>query len=147
MAISSKIYLDLPSRRGIGGGKEIDVTNIIDDLQDLANRFGVCRDQRIVHDAIAEILQLRKLASPDWFYPADDMDVTSFSVNEVIYNYYDLAPGKHVVEVECAAHLPSIWCAVHVLTDEEMEAIETDDREDFTEHASEVEARAGIGHG
>lgn len=82
--------------------------------------------------------RLRKLALGEWFYPADgyESERCHYSPDEVI-DYLDLEPGEHVVEVNVATSLPSIWCAVHVTDDED-----ADERYTFTEHPSEDEARA-----
>lgn len=89
--------------------------------------------------------RLRKMLVPQWFY-ADgySSEDCNDSPHEVI-EYLDLKPGKHVVSVDCAGPMPSIWCAVTVLTDEQMDEQETDDRVAFTEHASEDQARAALG--
>lgn len=81
--------------------------------------------------------------TPQWFYHPDYTEVCQFSPWDVI-DYYDPEPGKHVLEVECARPLPSIWCAVHVRTQEEMDALETDDRVVFSEHPTEEDARAAL---
>lgn len=88
--------------------------------------------------------RLRKMLVPQWFY-ADgySSEDCNDSPHEVI-EYLDLKPGKHVVSVDCAGPMPSIWCAVTVLTDEQMDEQETDDRVAFTEHASEDQARAAL---
>lgn len=93
----------------------------------------------------AEIARPRKLTQPSWFYHPDEMETCMWSPLEVIDEKYDPAPGKYVFEVECATSLPSIWCAVHCLTDEERDAMDTDDRFIMTEHASEEGARKALG--
>jgi hypothetical protein len=87
---------------------------------------------------------LAKATDPTWFYHPDNMESCQFGIWDVI-DYYDLPPGKHVCEVECARTLPSIWCAVHVLTAEEKDAMETDESWLLTEHATEQAARAALG--
>ena len=91
-----------------------------------------------------ENARLRKMQVPEWFY-ADgySSEDCQDSPDEVI-ECLDLRPGKHVVSVNCAGPMPSIWCAVTVLTDEQMDEQETDDRVAFTEHASEEEARQAL---
>ena len=81
--------------------------------------------------------------SPEWFYPEDYDETCRFSVDEVI-DYYDLGIGRHVVPVECAKPLPRIWCAVHVLSEDEQEAMKTDGAYVFTEHTTEAEALASL---
>lgn len=92
----------------------------------------------------AEVERLRRLTAGQWFY-ADgyDGEACCFSPAEVLDNL-DLKPGRHVVRVDVATPLPSIWLAVHVRTNEEMDADETDDREAFTEHATEAEATTAL---
>jgi hypothetical protein len=100
--------------------------------------------QRRVEDLEAENAKLRGMFAPQWFYAdgyasEDCLD----SPDEVLENL-ELKPGKHVVSVDCAGPMPSIWCAVCVLTDEEMDTLETDDRVSFTEHSSEEAARQAL---
>lgn len=92
----------------------------------------------------AENAKLRKMLVPQWFY-ADgySSEDCQDSPDEVLENI-DLKPGKHVVSVDCAGPMPKIWCAVHVLTDEEMDALKTDDRVSFTEHDSEQAAHQAL---
>lgn len=92
-------------------------------------------------DALAA--ELAKAREPVWFYHPDYTETCQFGLWDVI-EYYDLEPGKHVVEVETARPLPSIWCVVHVLTDKEKDALETDEAWFCTEHATEAEARAAL---
>lgn len=87
--------------------------------------------------------EVEKRLGPQWFYHPDYTESCQFSPDDVI-DQYDPEPGFHALEVECAVPLPSIWCAVHVRTTVEMDALETDDRIVFTEHASEDDARAAL---
>jgi hypothetical protein len=91
---------------------------------------------------LAENKRLTKLATGEWFYPADDYDGERcmWSPDEVI-DSLDLDPGQHVVEVNVATPLPSIWCAVTVTADED-----ADERFTFTEHGTADEARATLSH-
>ena len=93
-------------------------------------------------EALREALE--KAQKPLWFYHPDYIERCLFDPYEVIDDYYDPKPGKHVFEIECARPLPSIWCAVHCLTDAERDAMDTDERFSMTEHASEEEARAAL---
>lgn len=80
----------------------------------------------------------------EWYYAEGyQSDECCFSPAEVIE---EINPdrGYHVIQVDVATPLPSIWCAVHIRTNEEMDALETDDREVIIECASEDEARAAI---
>ena len=86
---------------------------------------------------------LAKATEPTWFYHPDNTEICQFGIWDVI-DYYDLMPGKHVCEVECARSLPSVWCTVHVLTGEEKDAMETDESWLVTEHATEQAARAAL---
>lgn len=95
-------------------------------------------------DATREALAKFK---PEWFYnDGYSSEVCHHSPAEAIDELY-LDAGEHVVSVDCAGPYPSIWCAVHVLTDEEMDQLETDDRIIMTEHTSEAEARATLAKG
>lgn len=87
-----------------------------------------------------EIERLRKWTHGQWFYPPDnyDQEQCMWSPDEVI-DYCDLEPGHHVIEVNVATPLPSIWCAVHVTSDED-----ADERFTFTEYATEEQARAAL---
>jgi hypothetical protein len=87
--------------------------------------------------------ELAKANSPTWFYHPDYTETCQFSPWDVI-DYYDMDAGSHVLEVECARSLPSIWCAVTIRTTEEMDALETDDRVVIAEYATEAEARAAL---
>lgn len=84
------------------------------------------------------------LLKPQWFY-ADgyDQEGCCDSPEEVI-EYLDLKPGDNVVQVDCAGPLPSLWYVVHIRTDEEMDALETDDREVITQYPSEEAAREAL---
>lgn len=104
----------------------------------------ITRQEAEIEQKDVEIARLRKLVQPSWFYHPDQMEMCLWSPHEVVDEMYDPTPGKYVFEVECATALPSIWCAVHCLTDEEQEAMVTDDRFILTEHASEEEARAAL---
>ena len=88
--------------------------------------------------------ELRKAKQPSWFYHPNYTENCTYSPHEVVDYHYDPEPGKHVFEIECARPLPSIWCTVHCLTDDEREAMGTDERFILTEHATEVEARAAL---
>lgn len=89
---------------------------------------------------VEEIERLRKLTHGQWFYPPDnyDQELCMWSVDEVI-DYCDLEPGHHVIEVNVATSLPSIWCTVHVTNDED-----ADERFTFTEYSTEAQARAAL---
>ncbi len=88
---------------------------------------------------------LKKALTPEWFYHPDYMESCNHSPLEVIDNYYDPEPGKYVLEIECARGLPSIWCAVHCLSEEDQEEIGTDDRFIIDEFTTYEEAKAKIG--
>jgi hypothetical protein len=98
--------------------------------------------------ALAEADRLRealsKATQPSWFYHPDYTEYCVDSPYEVVDDYYDPEPGKHVFVVECARPLPPIWCAVHCLTNAERDAMETDERFIMTEHATESEARTAL---
>ena len=102
-----------------------------------ANRDTIDRLTRELAEARAA---LAKAQQPTWFYHPSYTESCDFDVYDVI-DRYDPEPGHHILEVECARSLPSIWCAVHVRTTEEMDALESDDRVVFTEHATEEAAR------
>ena len=91
-----------------------------------------------------EAKRLRKMQVPQWFYAAGYSSEDCQDSPDEVIECLDLKPGKHVVSVDCAGPMPSIWCAVTVLTDEQMDEQETDDRVVFTEHASEEEARQAL---
>ncbi len=87
---------------------------------------------------------LEEAAKGQWFY-ADgyQSDECRFSPSEAIEDV-NPAAGYHVIKVDVAKPLPSIWCAVHVRTNEEMDALETDDRVEIIECASEDAAETAI---
>ncbi len=94
--------------------------------------------------AEADNAKIRKMLVPQWFYAdgyssEDCCDSPAEALCE-----FDLEPGKHIRQVDCAGPMPSIWCVVHVLTDEEKDALDTDDDEIITEFASKEEAEAAI---
>jgi Lar family restriction alleviation protein len=87
--------------------------------------------------------QLVKAQSPQWFYHPDYTEFCQFGPWDVI-EHYDLEPGKHVVEIQTARPLPSIWSVVHVLTDAEKDEMETDEAWVVQDFATEAEARATL---
>lgn len=88
--------------------------------------------------------RIRKMLVPEWFYQNGyGSEDCQDSPDEVVENM-DLKPGRHIVSIDCAGPMPSIWCIVHVRTDEEMDALETDDRVELIEHASEDAARQAL---
>lgn len=93
-----------------------------------------------IRELRAENARLKKLTIPTWFYHPDYPEYCKFDPSEVIDEGYNPPPGDHVFEIDCAAALPSIWCAVHVSNDPD-----ADERFTHTEHASEAEARAALG--
>lgn len=114
------------------------VTGAINALPTLLDALAALKAER---DALAA--ELAKAREPVWFYHPYYTETCQFGLWDVI-EYCDLEPGKHVVEVETARPLPSIWCVVHVLTDKEKDALETDEAWFCTEHATEAEARAAL---
>lgn len=121
---------------------------LVHDYEDVLMNEAVSRLYSSVEAKLAELraenAKLRNMLVPQWFY-ADgySSEDCQDSPDEVLENI-DLKPGKHVVSVDCAGPMPKIWCAVRVLTDEEMDALETDDRVSFTEHDSEDAARQAL---
>lgn len=100
------------------------------------------RDQAV--EALRELQeQLAKAQSPQWFYHPEYTDICEFGPWEVIESY-DLKPGKHVVEIQTARPLPSIWSVVHVLTNAEKDEMETDDAWMVQDFTTEAEARAAL---
>ena len=55
---------------------------------------------------------------------------------------YDAPHGRHIVEVETWRRCPTIWAVVHLLTDEEQEALGVDTDWTITKCATEAEAEA-----
>ena len=93
----------------------------------------------------AEVERLRKLTAGQWFYTAGyDSEDCRDSPGDVL-ECLDMKPGRHVVGVDVATPLPSIWLAVHVRTNEEMDAAESYHRVIYTEHATEALATAALG--
>ena len=130
-----------PATTGCGPTSEDNAALIVEAVNALPALITALRSQ-------AEELErlrgaLTKATDPTWFYHPDNMESCQFGIWDVI-DYYDLPPGKHVCEVECARTLPSIWCAVHVLTAEEKDAMETGESWLLTEHATEQAARAAL---
>lgn len=96
-----------------------------------------------VREQITELQgALVKALTPQWFYLDGYSSEDCYDSPGEALDYLDLEPGEHVVQIECAGPLPSIWCAVKVRTSEEMDALETDDRVVISEHANEATARA-----
>lgn len=99
----------------------------------------------------AENERLRKTLKPEWFYPADgyESEACRWSVGEVLNEDYfsDLSKtGQHVVEINVATPLPSIWAAVRFTCEcADPDKCECDNDMIVTEHASEAEARAALG--
>ena len=95
--------------------------------------------------------RLRKTLKPEWFYPADgyESEACRWSVGEVLNeNYFSDRPktGQHVVEINVATALPSIWAAVRFnCTCPDPDDCECDNDMIVTEHASEADARAALG--
>lgn len=92
----------------------------------------------------AENQKLRQMLVPQWFYADGYFSEECCDSPDEIIECLDLAPGRHIVSVDCAGPMPSIWCAVHVRTDEEMDAEQTDERVTFTEHQTKDAALAAI---
>lgn len=99
----------------------------------------------------AENEQLRKMLQPEWFYAADgyESEACRQSVWEVLDEHYSWdrpKTGQHVVEINVATSLPSIWAAVRFKCEcDDPDECECDDNMIVTEHASEAEARAALG--
>lgn len=99
----------------------------------------------------AENERLRKTLKPEWFYPADgyESEACRWSVGEVLNeDYFSDLPktGQHVVEINVATPLPSIWAAVRFTCEcADPDECECDNDMIVTEHASEAEARAALG--
>ena len=99
----------------------------------------------------AENERLRKMMQPEWFYAADgyESEACRWSVGEVLNeDYFSDLPktGQHVVEINVATALPSIWAAVRFnCTCPDPDDCECDNDMIVTEHASEAEARAALG--
>lgn len=99
---------------------------------------------------VARVEVLEKVAAPEWFYPADgyDGEQCCFSVDEVLEEHYfwdRQKTGTHVVEINVAARLPSIWAAVRFQCDcEEADDCDCDNEMIVTEHATEEAARAAL---
>ena len=93
---------------------------------------------------------LRRLTQPEWFYPADGYDGENcyFGVHEVLDEHYfwdRCKTGEHVVEINVATSLPSIWAAVRFQCDcEDRDDCQCDNEMIVTEHSSEAEARAAL---
>lgn len=98
-----------------------------------------------------EIARLRKLLTPEWFYPADryDSEYCCHDVNEVLEEHYFWGrpkTGQHVVEINAATRLPSIWAAVRFKCEcDDPDDCDCDNDMIATEHASEADARAALG--
>lgn len=98
----------------------------------------------------AENERLRKTLKPEWFYPADgyESEACRWSVGEVLdEDYFSDLPktGQHVVEINVATPLPSIWAAVRFTCEcADPDKCECDNDMIVTEHASEAEARAAL---
>lgn len=101
-------------------------------------------------DLRAENERLRKMLRPEWFYPADGYDGEQclFSVHEVLdeYYFYDRQlSGEHVVEINVATSLPSIWAAVRFSCDcPNKDDCECDNDMIVTEHESKEAAEAAL---
>lgn len=103
--------------------------------------------------ARAEVERLKALKTPrpQWFYLAGDMssDKCRFGVHEVIdedWLWDNRAEGSAVVQIETATPCPDIWCAVRFFTDVEKDERASDDDYEFSEHATEEEARQALGN-
>lgn len=102
-------------------------------------------------EARAEVERLKALKTPrpQWFYLAGDMssDKCRFGVHEVIdedWLWDNRAEGSAVVQIETATPCPDIWCAVRFFTDVEKDERASDDDYEFSEHATEEEARQAL---
>ncbi len=87
---------------------------------------------------------LRKALMPQWFCPADGYEWAMFDPVEVV-EYHDFTPGKYAIEIACARPLPSIYYAIHVLTDAERDELGTDDHCLMEEFPTMDEAEKKIG--
>lgn len=99
--------------------------------------------QSTISELQEEIARLKAQLEPQWFYGEDQEEYCLHSPSEVIEFEWDnekLEFGHSVLTVACATPVASIYCAVHCLTDDEMEERGTDKRFTFTEHATFEEA-------
>jgi len=87
---------------------------------------------------------LRKALMPEWFYSADGYEYAMFDPGEVV-EYHDFTPGKYAIEIACARPLPSIYYAIHVLTDAERDELGTDEYYLMEEFQTMAEAEKKIG--
>ena len=107
-------------------------------------------DQRVqaaqlaLNECAAEIERLRGAVVGEWFYSEGYSSEDCYYSPDEVIEYLDLNPGNHLVQINVASPLPSIWAVVHVLTKDEMVAAETDDHETYTLYPSEAEAQKAL---
>lgn len=111
---------------------------------------GVPEMAAALRDLLDERDSLRKQLQPEWFYldAGYESDSCRFDVFEVLEeDYFWDRPktGEHVVEIDVATRLPSIWAAVRFQCDcEDKDDCECDNEMIVTQHSSEAEARAAL---
>jgi hypothetical protein len=95
------------------------------------------------HDALDEALA--KANKPTHFWASTDEEYGEICVDiesAIEPALYEAPRGRHLVEVETWRRCPTIWAVVHLLTDEEQEALGVDTDWTILKCATEAEAEA-----
>ena len=95
------------------------------------------------HDALEEALA--KANRPTHFWASSDGEYGEICVDieqSIEAAVYEAPRGRHLVEVETWRRCQPIWAVVHLLTDEEQEALGVDTDWTITKCATEAEAEA-----
>ena len=105
-----------------------------------------CADLALIlasHDALEEALA--KANKPTHFWASTDGEYGEICVDiesAIEAAVYEAPRGRHLVEVDAWRRCQPIWAVVHLLTDEEQEALEVDTDWTILKCATEAEARA-----
>jgi hypothetical protein len=95
------------------------------------------------HDALEEALA--KANKPTHFWASTDGEYGEICVDiesAIEAAVYEAPRGRHLVEVDAWRRCQPIWAVVHLLTDEEQEALGVDTDWTILKCATEAEARA-----
>jgi hypothetical protein len=116
-----------------------------DDVFDRAldRRNAVIQEQRLRIKALEEALA--KANRPTHFWASTDEEYGEISPDiesAIEPALYEAPRGRHLVEVEAWRRCQTIWAVVHLLTDEEQEALGVDTDWTILKCATEAEARA-----
>jgi hypothetical protein len=122
--------------------KQLDASLAVESVGSLIK----CADLALLlasHDALEEALA--KANKPTHFWASTDGEYGEICVDiesAIEAAVYEAPRGRHLVEVDAWRRCQPIWAVVHLLTDEEQEALGVDTDWTILKCATEAEARA-----